>query len=201
MRFSDYRDRLLVVLASAAERKPDGFIDAEQTAYDANLLAQKGFLREAVRDLEHHGYIRALHTLGGSHVQLTGRGWDEAERLKQDLQVSDADVPGSDRYVTVDHNSREYAEATEALDKTLEAVRGNNAFAEHEAEDYEQRIAEIESGKRLLKAARVRLEAIIAVLAKALRYISTKFGDATMGALAAAALAALAKLLGVPLPL
>src|SRR5690242_3617161 len=121
MTFSDYRDRLFLALAVAAESKPQAYVNAEVAAQAATLDDPKGFLRDAVRNLEQRGYVRAAHTIAGSHVQLTGEGWDEVERLKQKVQPTASNVPASDRYVTINHNSPEYAEAVTAIDQTLEA--------------------------------------------------------------------------------
>jgi hypothetical protein len=73
----------------------------------------------------------------------------------------DMDVPASDRTVRLDHNSPEYRNALEALDALEKALRGDNAFPN--AEEKEQRIAEISATQRLLQTIRVSVRKIVAV--------------------------------------
>jgi hypothetical protein len=63
--------------------------------------------------------------------------------------------------------------------------------------DYEQRIAELESGHRLLKATRVRLDAIQEVLIKSLKWLAAKFADHVAGVLISLAITAVLALLGL----
>jgi len=102
-------------------------------------------------------------------------------------------APAADRVVTLDHNSRDYARATEAVVRATEALRGDNEYVD--ADDRDQRVAELEAGSRLLRAVRVRLDAIEVLLIAALKYLAKKFAEQAIGVLASAAIAALLALL------
>jgi hypothetical protein len=104
-------------------------------------------------------------------------------------------VPASDRVVRLDHNAAAYAAVTEALGKVEEAVKATNDYPD--AEDKEQRIAEISAGRRLLESTRVRVVAITAVLGPALRWLAEKFGGSIVGQIAATAWKLLSGLLGI----
>jgi hypothetical protein len=45
------------------------------------------------------------------------------------------EVPASDRSVRLDHNAPEYHKASDALARTIEAVRGNNEYRATDPED------------------------------------------------------------------
>jgi hypothetical protein len=120
--------------------------------------------------------------------------------LQSEETIEPAGVPASDRVVQLDHNSATYLEADAKLTEMVAAVRSNNEYAVTESEDYEQSLAELESGQRLLKEPRVRLDVITSVLITGLQKMVAKFGDALLGALATVALTAIAALLGIPHP-
>jgi hypothetical protein len=118
---------------------------------------------------------------------LNGLGMQEAERL----------MKAAEQTVELDHGAPEYQRATSALGAVTEAVRQSNDYASSEPEDREQRLAELEAGNRLLKAGRVRLAALVAVLLPALMYLANKFVDAAIGEAAAEAVAALKGLIDI----
>jgi hypothetical protein len=120
--------------------------------------------------------------------------------LQSEETIEPAGVPASDRVVQLDHNSATYLEADAKFTEMVAAVRSNNEYAVTESEDYEQSLAELESGQRLLKEPRVRLDVITSVLITGLQKMVAKFGDALLGALATEALTAIAALLGIPHP-
>ena len=73
--------------------------------------------------------------------------------------------------MTLDHNQPEYVDAKEALREVEHAIRAANDY--DSPEDREQRLAEIRAGHTLLNSARVRAEALIAVVYRALKYLDT----------------------------
>jgi hypothetical protein len=103
-------------------------------------------------------------------------------------------VPAADRTVTLNHNAPDYAEAMRALENVEQVVQQANDY--DDPDDKEQRVAELSAGRRLLKATRVRAEAVLAVLYRALSYLAKKFVDVAIGAAATAALALLGRLTG-----
>ena len=110
-------------------------------------------------------------------------------------EVEDAgDIPASDRQVSVDHNSKEYTDAEAAIEKLETAIRETNDFSE--PEEKEQREAEVAAARRLLRAVRVRLEPLAALLRPILVQYVNKVKDNLVAAAALATVAALGALLG-----
>jgi hypothetical protein len=103
-------------------------------------------------------------------------------------------VPASDRTVLLDHNSADYIDTVQALDKVEQVVQQSNDY--QDGDDKEQRIAELGAGRRLLQAIRVRADVVVALLYRGLLYLAKKFADVAIGAVAVAALAALGRLTG-----
>jgi hypothetical protein len=93
--------------------------------------------------------------------------------------VDDAEIPASDRTVTVDHNSEAYGEAVTALEELEEAIRGANDFAE--AEEKEQRIAEVSALRRVMQAVRIRIEPVVTLLKPIVVQFGTKLKDTVVG--------------------
>lgn len=202
-RFEKFTSDLLVALADAAEAA-GSHLDPRAVAEHAELRYLPGWVKEATRALEDKDHVRAdfdpyvEHPDDGVQVVVTGAGWDAAEESRHP-KASDDEVPASDRIVDIKDNSSKFTAADTSIAETIEAVRGNNEYGTEEPEEKERVIAELESGKRLLEAARVRLDAIITVLVHVLKYLAEKFVDHAIGIAAAAALAALAALLGIQL--
>lgn len=109
---------------------------------------------------------------------------NEAKRIARETTNIDDLVPVSDGYVTLEHNSPEYIRAVEALDAVIREVRGSNEYGDLDPDDQEQKIAELEAGKRLFQALRVRPRAIVTVVGTALLTIGVIF---TTGVISAAA--------------
>jgi hypothetical protein len=104
-------------------------------------------------------------------------------------------VPASDRIVTLDHNSEAYIQATEGLDKLVEALEQVNDYPD--AEDKEEKLAELSAGRRLLRAVKVRYAAIAAVLGPPLVWLSEKFAGGLVGQLSGTVWQALKGLIGL----
>jgi hypothetical protein len=116
------------------------------------------------------------------------------------LETKSIDIPASDRIVHIDHNSPAYREVDTNLANLEEHVRCSNSLAEDNPSDRDRVLAELSASRRLLQAARVRLELIKQLVVPALQWIAKKFADHIIGILATAAFAALATLLGFPIP-
>lgn len=108
----------------------------------------------------------------------------------------EAGVPASDRYVRLDHNSPAYTQTVAALEAVVEAVRRDNEYGSADPDDRDQRIAELEAGKRLLQEVRVRVDAAHALFVGTLGYLAVKFADAAIGNMANEALNWVRVLLG-----
>lgn len=121
---------------------------------------------------------------------------DLRRRFVQAAQAEEAgEIPASDRVVTINHNAPEFAEATAALDSVAEAVRSANDYGDDA--DREQQLAEITASKGLFASARVRAQAVIAVLGKCLQYLMKKFADNAIGLTAGIAFKAFGKITGL----
>ena len=106
----------------------------------------------------------------------------------------EASVPASDRIVRLDHNSPAYQDAVNALDKLEHTLRTANDY--DDVEDKEQRIAEVSAARRMLDAARVRVEPFATLVGPTIRYLAKKFADSGIGKAAGSAWDALVALLG-----
>jgi len=116
-----------------------------------------------------------------------------AAELRRYLEREIATVPAADRSVPLDHNSKEYIEAVDAAEEVEKTIREANDFADQE--EKEQRIAEVSAVRRLLQAARVRVEAIIVLLKPLAELAKTKLKDNLAGMAVSAFLTLLGALL------
>ena len=94
-------------------------------------------------------------------------------RVATPVADAQAEVPASDRTVRLDHNSRSYQDAIEAVDRLEELVRRANDY--DDAEDKDEKLAELSAGRRLLQSVRVRVAAVAHVLAAPIRALTTRF--------------------------
>lgn len=101
-------------------------------------------------------------------------------------------VPASDRVVTIDHNSSAYAIADAALEDVETKLLQINVG---DPEDKERVVAEVSAGRRLLKATKVRVTALLAVIGSALTWIATQFAETAAGQAATWAITKLQELL------
>ena len=121
-----------------------------------------------------------------------------ARELRRHLEAEFAradEVPASDRVVRLDHNSKSYAEAIEAITRLEQAVSAANTF--DDPDEKEQREAEVSAAGRLMKAAQVRLEALAAVLKPILVQFATKVKDNVISTAAVTVSGALITLFGI----
>jgi hypothetical protein len=204
MRYADFEDSLFLHLGRVAEIVGDFSLNPDEVAERSKLEYQAHWVQEAVKSLEAKGYLNVEAHGGFFEVRLTGRGWDTYQDLADVYDFHDDDtateaVPASDRVVRLDHNSAAYLDADQKLSEVVQAIGSNNEYAATDPEDFEQRIAELESGQRLLKAVRVRVNAITETLIKPLKWLLVKFGESLIGALITIAITALAALFGISL--
>lgn len=102
-----------------------------------------------------------------------------AAELRRFLERELAMVPAADRSVPLNHNSQEYTETIEATDEVEKTIREANDFPDQE--EKEQRIAEVSAVRRLLQAARVRVEAVVILLKPLAEQAKTKLRDTVVG--------------------
>ena len=114
------------------------------------------------------GFTNDASSFDGPAAAITGLGMQEAERL----------MGVAERTVVLDHSTPQYQEAMSALGAGTEAVHQSNDYASSEPEDHEQRLAELEAAKELLKPKRVRLSALLAVVLPVLGWLADHFATA-----------------------
>jgi hypothetical protein len=180
-----FRDDLLVALARKTNQLGRNFFDYDEVADEAGLSRTQGWTEMAAFEFRDMGYTNDASTTDGFAGALNGLGMQEAERL----------MGAAEKTMDLDHCAPEYQKAVAALSGVTEAVRQNNEYASSEPEDREQRLAELEAGNRLLRAGRVRIAALMAVLGSALTALAVKFVDAAIGEAASEAVAALKALI------
>lgn len=131
---------------------------------------------------------------------LTSKGFDYAqdshEKTYQDLPYTTplidviGNAPAADRVVPLNHNSAPYKDLTKKLDEGIEAVK--NEFS-NDFEDKEEVQAELEAGRKLLKAAKIRIGSIYSTLKPVLTKLKSRFVDHVIGRMATQILALLEK--------
>lgn len=195
--FREFRKKLLIEVARADERHPGDYIDPERLAMEAQLDFKPGWVRKAAQSFDSEGFVKAGFHLGGGHdggcdMAISAYGLEQVEEWLEEDAVDPI-------VVTIDRHSEEFRTLVGKLDELIECVRSSNEFAAKEPNDQQQVIAELEAGKRLVKASRVRLAALRTTLGTPLKYLSTKFGDATISTIAKATLKAVASFFGINL--
>jgi hypothetical protein len=117
-----------------------------------------------------------------------------ARELRRYLERKVAEVPASDRVVRIDDNSKAYRDVVDALEKLEETLRCANDYSDVLEKD--QRVAEVSASLRLLKAAQVRVEALVALLRPVVVQFTTKVKDNLISAAAAKVSTAIVAWLG-----
>ena len=107
------------------------------------------------------------------------------------------EVPAAGRIVPLDHNSKEYDEAVSALESVIEAFREDHHLDNVLGQEKTALLNVLEGGKELLKDAQVRVDALLTITIEPLRLLAKRYDQALVGALAAAAISALFKLIGL----
>jgi hypothetical protein len=107
-------------------------------------------------------------------------------------------IPAADGVVSINHNSADVQDLTEKLGELEAAVETSNSLR-GEA-DFDQNLAELSAGRRLLRAASVRLSALRAVLVPALKWLGDHVAGTAIGILVAAVVVLLASQFGITIP-
>lgn len=191
--------------------------DLQETSLEGTALDLRSFVRRIVEHavstdqrLRGRGFPEKVQAYNATGVHSNANAEIERLRVAHSLLIPKAHfveseewssgmAPASNRVVSLDHNSATYLEADAKLTEAIAALRANNAYKASNPEDYEQRLAEIEGGQRLLKAPQTRLDAVIAVLVRSLQWLAVKLADTVAGKVIEKALTALAALLGLSL--
>ena len=116
------------------------------------------------------------------------------EDVLEDSIADDVYVPASDRVVTLDHNEDSFRRAAAALEETLACLRENN---EMDPDDKARIELELESGLKLIKGPKTRIQAAGVVLVGALKWLVDRFASSMVGIAAAKAFTAVRVVLGL----
>tara|TARA_E500000305_G_scaffold87907_2_gene74499 strand:+ start:380 stop:1117 length:738 start_codon:yes stop_codon:yes gene_type:complete len=122
--------------------------------------------------------------------------WEEFD--KEDLNLVTVLLPAEEETFPLDHNSSAYQEASKAFDDLLDAMKTSNDIGSLSDEEAEQARKEVEELKQELDAESVNLPSFGDKARVVLSWIGKEAAGAAIGALATAALVALAKLLSIP---
>lgn len=216
--FRAWRDQLLLALAEGDDEAGGALVNLGQLASTRLPAFAPGWVRKAAKLFEREGWIELSLTIGGGvdeglHATLTGEGLEAAERLRAHLAEPIANsggaratdpveaevIPAADRFVALDHNSAEYKNAVESVDRLTNAIRTTNIplFV-----DQSQRLAvmrEAEGIRNLLNGTSVRLAAIAQHIRAGgfLPWLVVAAGAGVVGNYAYAAIEALRRLVGL----
>ena len=221
MSFKTFKEDLLVALAIVAEAKATEEFEAIEVARQRKLTYREGWLRQAVNALEGYGYIRVTSFMGGGEdlgmrISLTGSGIEQAEEICNERGANvyqeienhkvplspidntiDLVIPASDRVVKIDHNLPEYEKIVAGIDSITSAAKMNNSLKSKYPDESEQRIAELEAGKRLLDAPQANPDLLISLIIRPLKWIADKIVDNLVALTVTPLLLLIAKFLGI----
>lgn len=151
------------------------------------FLGRSTNLNDMVRDLGQQ-IFRPLARELRRHISRIADG----RSLSPEGDELDAEIPAADRSVRLDHNRPEYRVVVDAFGSLEKNVKDANNY--DDIQDKSQRLAEISAAGRLIRAARVRVEALVSLIAPTLKYLIRKFADTVVGETAKKLWAALAEL-------
>ena len=151
----------------------------------AKLCRAEIFSIEVNRDLEKIVKI---------HPSFAEEAYDYYVDEESDTKVQ---IPASDRFVSIDHNSAELIEAVNKLVELEERVDFSNEFAA----DNEQRLAikqELAGIRELLSGSKVRIASIFAAVSGSgiLRWLAAHASDAILSSIAGQTISLLSKAFG-----
>jgi hypothetical protein len=130
---------------------------------------------------------------GDGDINVLARGFIDqvfrpfAAELRRNFERqlnAQGNAPASDRTVRLDHNSVDYRAAADAVENLERTIKAANDFAD--ADERDQRIAEVGAVRRLLSAVLVRVEPIISLL----RPLALQFAKGVKDSLVAIAVTA-----------
>ena len=158
----------------------------------------RAIAERALRSLLARGLLQqtfAITDENFGHYSVTERLLAEGENAKS--TEKSAAVPASDRFVELDHNSAAYAPAVSATDEVIKAVAGDNEYGSQFPAERQVLVSSLQAGRELLDAPEVRPSAVQRLLVAPLKFVAETFAKNVISSLAAKAVAAVLKLIGV----
>lgn len=119
---------------------------------------------------------------------------DLMRQINRELERVRDGIPASDRIVPIDHNDDRTLAVTKELDALSEVLTEANDYPDNEEKG--QRIAEVAAARRLLDAARVRVQALVELLRPLVAQYANGVKDNLVTLAVSATVAALIALFG-----
>ncbi len=187
MKTREKRERLLVALYIRAKAKGyDRYLSVLEVADQLGIQRDPGELRLWVKELEQSGMLDVSYTLGGGpdggmSATLTSRGVEEAEDLLEANPTFDQDAnSATGEYLS----SRPISEATSEQTSELQAaLKSSNAIS---AEDREIALSEIAVFEAAIAQPVVSSDLVERFIDRVLRWLTSKFAEGAVSAIAAA---------------
>lgn len=104
-------------------------------------------------------------------------------------------IPASDRVVSLNDNQEDFETLNSSLQELEDAIRGNNEYADKG--DQGQRVAEISAFRRVVEFGKARMDVIVHLGYKTIKYLTKTFAEQSIGIIAAGVLALISKILGL----
>ncbi|MEX0810515.1 MAG: hypothetical protein WD044_17470 [Dongiaceae bacterium] len=208
LEFAYFRSQLLLrLLEEDPVFSPDKWRNLLEVANDQDLRYKSGWVAQAGHELWKLKLIDFEVSVDhGLDDHVLARLSDSYDEILRNLGVfSDHEnggatfadlVPASDRIVSLDHNSRDYRAAIEALDRVVDEVRRSNEYAAWNLGDRDRRLADLSAGSALLGEKRVSSNRVRWILGATLMFLAEEFAGAPIGEAAQYAWTQLKSLMG-----
>jgi hypothetical protein len=156
------------------------------------------FLKATFSGLCEKGVLAYSHDNDTSYYEISSYYADDLWEMSQKLSADGIQIPASDRFVQLDHNSKEFKETISKLEEIEERVQKSNDLVA----DKSERLAIIREVKTLrenLNEKVVRTGSILASTRDSgiLLWLSQHCSDAVLNVLAAEAISHILKLFGM----
>lgn len=204
--FEGFKMAMLSVLAHENEESGTQKYNLADLAENAGVHYRLGWIGQVGEEFHREGLADVETNLDyGPDVHVLAQITEEGRRMldsQREVTGESSKTPAtlvaaSDRFVTLDHNSRAYRDAVDAVDKVIEAVAGDNEYGSESPEEKEAVVGALGAARKLLDAVEVRISAVQTILLPPLQYIADNFSKGAVAALGAAAVAAVMKLFGL----
>jgi hypothetical protein len=178
-----------------------GRVSAEQVAGRMNNEYSEGRVKMALQALERDKLARAQHnTMTGSKYEISETGFKNIEAAKVAEGANSAkpfeSIPGSDRVVGLDHNSRSFVEVVSGAKDLQAQLLSANDVGDLSPRQVQVAAHEIEQIVETLQQDYVRPFALWSRSSSVLGWIGKEAAAALVGAAALALMALIATLLG-----
>ncbi len=88
---------------------------------------------------------------------------------------SDWEIPASDRFVSLDHNSTQYGDAVAALERVIREFREDHRLENRFGAEKSALLTTLEAGRKLLEDSRVRVASFVTMIINPLKIIWSEY--------------------------